>query len=134
MSETSSHVAVKMGSERNFGIVFAIFFAVIAFLPTLKGQPVLMWAGGLSFAFLFAGFFFPKILTVPNRLWFKFGLLLGAIVAPVIMTILFIVTVVPTGLIMRCLGKDILGQKIDKSATSYWLERPKSDHSMKNQF
>ncbi|WP_188665515.1 SxtJ family membrane protein [Terasakiella brassicae] len=134
MSENTSHVVVKMGSERNFGIVFAIFFAIIAFLPTLKGQPVLIWACGLSIAFLFAGLFFPKILTIPNRVWFKFGLLLGGIVAPVVMTILFILTVVPIGLIMRLAGKDLLGQKIDKAASSYWLERPKSDHSMKNQF
>ena len=71
---------------------------------------------------------------LPNKLWLKFGLLLGSIVAPIVMSFVYFVTVVPTGLIMRLLGKDLLTQKLDKNAKSYWIERSEPMGSMKNQF
>ena len=80
------------------------------------------------------GIFFPKILIVPNKLWFKLGLLLGAIVAPIFMGMIFFLTVTPTGMIMRLIGKDILKQKIQKSKNSYWINRKEPNSSMENQF
>jgi len=74
------------------------------------------------------------VLELPNKLWFKFGMLLGSIIAPVVMALVYFITVVPTGLIMRLLGKDLLKQKLDKNAKSYWIKRSEPIGSMKNQF
>jgi len=83
---------------------------------------------------LLLAFVAPKVLTRPNRLWFKFGILLGSVIAPVVMTLVYFATVLPIGLIMRLLGKDLLKQKLDKNAKSYWIERKEPMGSMKNQF
>jgi large-conductance mechanosensitive channel len=93
-----------------------------------------IWAISVSAIFLSLAFLAPKILTIPNKLWFKFGMLLGSIISPIVMALVYFLTVLPTGLIMRLLGKDLLKQKIDKNAKSYWIERPEPMTSMKNQF
>ena len=77
---------------------------------------------------------FGIVLALPSKLWFMFGLLIGSIVAPIVITLVYFVTVVPTGLIMRVLGKDLLKHRIDKDAKSYWIERKEPMGSMKNQF
>jgi hypothetical protein len=71
---------------------------------------------------------------LPNKLWFKFGIFLGSIIAPIVILIVYFITVIPTGLIMRLLGKDLLRQKLDKNTKSYWIERREPIGSMKNQF
>ena len=134
MSENKSYIKIKRSSERNFGLIFAIFFMIICLYPILQGQDIRLWACTISFIFLFFGIFLPKALIVPNKLWFKFGMLLGAIVGPIIMGIIFILVVTPTGIIMRLLGKDILNQKMKKSAKSYWINRKENISSLKNQF
>ena len=88
----------------------------------------------IFYILLLFAFLAPTILILPNKLWFKFGMLLGSIVAPIVMALVYFITVLPVGLIMRLLGKDILKQKLDKSAKSYWIERRESIGSMKNQF
>lgn len=128
---------VTMGSEKGFGIVFAVVFAIIAVFPLLGGGTVLVWAVAVAGVFLVCGFFAPAVLRPLNKLWFKFGLLLHKIISPVIMGLLFFVTVTPIALIMRVAGKDPLRLKLDANATTYWIERdppgPEPD-SMKNQF
>ena len=128
---------VKASSERGFGIVFAVVFTIVGLLPLLAGGGVRWWALALAAGFLGAGYLAPQILRPLNRLWLKFGLLLHRIVNPVIMGLLFFVTVTPIGLIMRALGKDPLRLNLDRSAKSYWIERtppgPAPD-TMKNQF
>jgi hypothetical protein len=79
-------------------------------------------------------FIAPKALSAPNKLWFKLGMALGAFVAPVVMTFVYFTTVVPIGLLMRLMGKDLLRQKLDKNAKSYWIERSQSIGSMRDQF
>ena len=76
----------------------------------------------------------PRVLILPNKIWFKFGMLLGSIIAPIVMALVYFITVLPTGFIMHLLGKDLLKQKLDKSAKSYWIERTEPIGSMKNQF
>ena len=76
----------------------------------------------------------PKTLILPNKLWFKFGMLLGSFVAPIVMALVYFATVLPTGLIMRLLGKDLLKKRLDKNAKTYWIERSEPMGSMKNQF
>jgi Mg2+/Co2+ transporter CorB len=126
--------SVNKSSPKSFGIVFSIVFLVVALYPLVNSEGVRFWAVIVSAVFLLLAFVTPKVLTLPNKLWFKFGMLLGSIIAPIVMALVYFVTVLPTGLIMRLLGKDLLKQKLDKNAKSYWIERSEPMGSMKNQF
>ena len=134
MFENISHHKIKAGNERSFGFVFAAIFAIIGLFPLWYGENIRLWACIITLIFLFFGIFLPKALIVPNKLWFKFGILLGSIVSPIIMGIIFFLAVTSTGMIMRLLGKDILNQKINKTIKSYWINKTKTVSSMKNQF
>ena len=134
MFENISHYKIKAGTERNFGLVFATVFAIISLYPLWFGKNIHLWACIIAFIFFFFTVFLPKILILPNKLWFKFGSFLSAIVSPIIMGMIFFLTVTPTGMIMRLLGKDILNQKINKKIKSYWIKRKKTVSLMKNQF
>ena len=134
MSEIVSHVSTEQSSEKSFGVVFSIVFLIVALYPLINSESLRIWALVVSIIFFLLAFLAPKILVLPNKLWFKFGLLVGSIVAPIVMTLIYFVTVLPTGLIMRLLGKDLLKQKLDKNAKSYWIEREQPMGSMKNQF
>ena len=134
MSEIASHVSTEQSSEKSFGVVFSIVFLIVALYPLINSESLRIWALVVSIIFFLLAFLAPKILVLPNKLWFKFGLLIGSIVAPIVITLVYFVTVLPTGLIMRLLGKDLLKQKLDKNAKSYWIERKQPMGSMKNQF
>ena len=134
MSEIASHVSTEQSSEKSFGVVFSIVFLIVALYPLINSESLRIWALVVSIIFFLLAFLAPKILVLPNKLWFKFGLLLGSIVAPIVMAFVYFVTVLPTGLIMRLLGKDLLKQKLDKNAKSYWVKRSEPMGSMKNQF
>ena len=134
MSEIASHVSTEQSSEKSFGVVFSIVFLIVALYPLINSAGLHIWALVVSIIFFLLAFLAPKILVLPNKLWFKFGLLIGSIVAPIVMAFVYFVTVLPTGLIMRLLGKDLLKQKLDKNAKSYWIERKEPMGSMKNQF
>ncbi|MFN2308577.1 MAG: SxtJ family membrane protein [Gammaproteobacteria bacterium] len=128
---------VTLGSEKSFGIVFAVVFLIIGLLPLIAAHSPLYWSFGISAVFLAAAFFAPWALAPLNRLWFRFGLLLHAIINPLIMGLIFYLVVTPTGLVMRRLGKDLLRLKFDPKAESYWIKRdppgPARD-SFNNQF
>ena len=134
MSEIANHVSTEQSSEKSFGVVFSIVFLIVALYPLINSSGLRIWALVVSIIFLLLAFLAPKILLLPNKLWFKFGLLIGSIVAPIVMAFVYFVTVLPTGLIMRLLGKDLLKQKLDKNAKSYWIKRSEPMGSMKNQF
>jgi len=123
----------SMPTNRNFGIVFFIVFLFFALWPLLDGNGIKLWLLIFSLVFLILGIFNSKILTFPNRLWMKFGLLLGGIVAPIVMFIVFFLVVTPTGFILRLFGKDVLMLKND-NRDSYWLEKDNSNNDMRNQF
>ena len=124
---------IKISSNRSFGIVFFIVFLLIALYPLLKGNDLRIWSLVISFIFLVLGSINSKILTPLNRLWFKFGLLLGRFISPLIMGIIFFVVVTPTGIIMRLLKKDLLNLKYNKKET-YWINKSGPKSKMKNQF
>jgi Mg2+/Co2+ transporter CorB len=134
MPESTSHIPTEQSSPKSFGIVFSIVFLIVALYPLVNSEGLRIWALIVSVVFLLLAFVTPKVLTLPNKLWFKFGMLLGSIIAPIVMALVYFVTVLPTGLIMRLLGKDLLKQKLDKNAKSYWIERSEPMGSMKNQF
>ena len=134
MFENISHYKIKAGTERNFGLVFAAVFLIISLYPLWFGENMHLWSCIIAFIFFFFAIFLPKALIPPNKLWFKLGLFLGAIVSPIIMGMIFFLTVTPTGIIMRLLGKDLLRQKLNKSKKSYWIKKIKTVSLMKNQF
>ena len=125
---------INTSTNRSFGIVFFIVFFLIALYPLLNGENIRIWSLTISFNFLVLGIFNSKILSPFNKIWFKFGMLLGSIIAPIVMAMVYLTTVLPTGLIMRLLGKDLLRKSFDKNANSYWIERNIPMGSMKNQF
>ena len=124
---------IKISSNRSFGIVFFIVFLLIALYPLLKDNDLRIWSLVISFIFLILGLINSKILTPLNRLWFKFGLLLGRFISPLIMGIIFFVVVTPIGIIMRLLKKDLLNLKYNKKET-YWINKSGPKSKMKNQF
>ena len=124
---------VKIGSNRSFGIVFFIVFLLIATYPLLNGNDVRVWSLLISFGFLILGLMNSKILSPLNKLWFKFGLILGKIISPLIMGIIFFVVVTPIGVVMRVLKKDLLNLKYNQKET-YWIEKTGPKSKMKNQF
>ncbi len=124
---------VKIGSNRSFGIVFFIVFLLIALYPLLKGNDLRIWSLIISFIFLILGLINSKLLVPLNRLWFKFGLLLGKFISPLIMGIIFFLVVTPIGIGMRLFKKDLLNLKYNKKET-YWIEKTGPKSKMKNQF
>ena len=124
---------IKLPSNRNFGIVFSIVFLIIAIWPILNQNEIRIWSIIISFIFLILGLINSKFLSPLNKAWFKFGLILGSVIAPIVMGIVFFFVVTPTGLIMKALGKDILALKRNKNNT-YWLEKDNSNNNLKNQF
>ena len=130
MLESSQNIP----TEKSFGVVFSIVFLIVSLYPLINSESFRIWALVVSIIFFLLAFLAPKILVLPNKLWFKFGLLIGSIVAPIVMALVYFVTVLPTGLIMRLLGKDLLKQKLDKNTKSYWIKRSEPMGSMKNQF
>ena len=124
---------IKINSNRSFGIVFFVVFFIIALYPLFNNQDIRLWALAISFVFLILGLLKSKVLTPLNKLWFKFGILLGKIVSPIIMGLIFFLVVTPIGLIMRILRRDILNLKFNNS-NSYWIEKNEPKSKMKNQF
>ena len=124
---------IKIGSNKSFGIVFAIVFSLIALWPLLKGNEIRLWSLIISLIFLILGFMNSKILTPLNKLWFKLGIFLGNFIAPIVMGIIFFFVVTPTGIIMKLLGKDLIKLK-KNNENSYWIEKKDIKSSMKNQF
>ncbi len=128
---------VAGSSERSFGLVFAIVFTVIGLLPLIGGVPPRWWALGVAGVLLLLAIVKPELLAPLNKVWFKLRLVLHRIVTPVLMALLFYGVVTPTGLIMRWLGQDLLHQRYDRNARSYWIHREPpgpAPESMKNQF
>ena len=129
-----SYFKFKTGNERSFGLVFTAIFTIIGLHPLWFEKNIHLWACIIAFIFFFFAIFLPKVLILPNKLWFKLGSFLGAIVSPIIMGVIFFFTVTPTGIIMRLFDKGFLNQKIDKTIKSYWTKKIKTVSLMKNQF
>ncbi len=128
---------VKAGSDRSFGFVFAGFFAIVSALSIWRGHHGWHWGLPLAALFLVVALTKPSLLGPLNRLWLKLGLLIYKIVNPIVLGLLFYVTITPIGLLMRAFGKDFLRLRRDGSAPSYWIARqppgPPPD-TMRNQF
>ena len=124
---------IKVSSNKSFGLVFFIFFLIIAVYPLINSESIRLWALILSLIFFILGLLNSPILSPLNLIWFKFGIFLGKIVSPFIMGVIFFLVVTPTGLIMRLLGKDLLNLKFNDNK-SYWIKKKGPKSKMKNQF
>ena len=121
-------------SNKSFGIVFVIVFLIIGLYPILNESNIKVWSIIVSILFLILGILNSNILTPLNKTWIKFGILLGYVISPIILSIIFFIIVLPTGIIMRLLKNNFLGIKFDKKIESYWIKKEKELSSMKNQF
>ena len=125
---------IKLGSNRSFGIVFFVVFLLIALYPLSKLGEIRVWSLIISLIFLFLGLLNSKILSPLNKIWFKFGIILGKIISPLVMGIIFFLVVTPIGLLMRLFKKDVLSLKFDKNNRTYWIEKNGPKSKMENQF
>ncbi len=128
---------VVAGSDRSFGLVMAGALAVVTALNLWHAGRIWPWTAGLVAAFLIAALLRPAALNPLNRIWLKFGLLLHGIVNPVIMALVFYGTVLPTGLVLRAMSRDLLRLKREPEAESYWIVRAPpgpAPETMKDQF
>ena len=123
----------KLPTNKNFGIVFSVIFLIISLFPLINDGSLRIWSLIVSTVFLFLGLINSKILTPLNKIWFKFGLILGKIVSPIIMGVIFFFVVTPIALLMKLLQKDLLNLKFNKNKT-YWIEKSGPKSKMKNQF
>ena len=128
------HSKIKISSNRNFGIVFFVVFLILGLWPLTYGDQIRIWFTIISLVFLILGLINSKLLTPLNKLWFKFGMILGAVVAPFIMGVIFFLTVTPIGLVMKIMGKDLLNKKYNKKKKTYWIKRDVPIGTMKRQF
>jgi len=130
--------AEKQGSDRSFGYVFAVVFALIGLFPLWRLDAPRWWSLAIAFGFAIVAVFYPRALGPLNRLWLAFGRLLHRIVSPLVMGAVYFLAVTPTGLIMRLRGYDLLSLRRRPDLSSYWIERetaslPPSE-TMKKQF
>jgi hypothetical protein len=136
LERSSGQAASKRSSDRQFGLVFAGVFTVIACWPLIHVSPPRWWALGVAAIFGVVALIRPQLLHWPNRLWLGLGDLMHKIVSPLVMGAVFFCCVTPTAWIMRLRGKDLLAMKWDSQLKTYWIERSPvvNANSMKNQF
>lgn len=125
---------IKISSNRNFGIVFFVFFIIVSVWLFFKNGEFIIWPLIVAVVFLILGLTNSKLLTPLNKVWNKFGILLGNFMAPIVMGIIFFLVVTPTSLILRIMGKDLLRLKKNKDKKTYWMHKDDYKTSMKNQF
>ena len=130
----TSNTKINISSNRSFGFVFFVVFLIVALWPLKYEEDIRLWSLVISIIFFILGVINSKLLTPLNKLWFKFGILLGSIVSPIIMGIVYFAVVTPIGVLMRLLGKDLLKTTKTKSISTYWMKRDKKQTSMKKQF
>ena len=128
---------VKGGSNRSFGLLFAVVFVIIALYPLHNDGQTRWWSVSIAAGLLVVSVLRPQLLAPANRLWLGLGLILGKVVNPIVLAVMFFGVITPTAVIMRMLGKDVLGVRADSHKSSYWILReppgPPPD-SMQNQF
>tara|TARA_B110000046_G_C12867009_1_gene344352 strand:+ start:103 stop:489 length:387 start_codon:yes stop_codon:yes gene_type:complete len=124
---------IEIGSNRSFGIVFFFVFLIIGIFPIKNAENINYLLIAISLIFLFLGIINSKFLTPLNKIWFKFGIILGNVISPIIMGLIFFMVVTPTSFALKIFRKDILNLKKNNDKT-YWIIKSKINSSLKNQF
>ena len=123
IENTERSEAMEGSSDRVFGLVFAAVVCIVALWPLFHGEAIRLWALLAAMVFLVLAIVVPRSLSRLNRLWMRLGLLMGRVVSPVAIGIVYYLTVVPTGLLMRAFGKDPLRLRFERELPSYWIKR-----------
>ena len=123
----------SQSSNKSFGLLFFIVFLIIGLWPLKNGESINFYFITASIIFLLLGLINSKLLTPLNKSWIKLGEILGIIIAPIIMALVYFVILTPISIIVRIFGKDLLNLKFLKEKESYWIKRKKSLGSMKKQ-
>jgi len=123
---------IKRKNNITFGILFFILFLIIGLYPLISNGPIRIWSITVSLLLLIMTIIKPNLFTFLNKLWIKFGILLGKIISPIVMGLVFFFVVTPIGILMKILKKDVIGLK--RGASSYWIIREDKVQSMKKQF
>ena len=124
----------SQSSNRSFGLLFFIVFIAVGLWPLTKDEAVNIYLILISLFFLIFGLINSKILSPFNKAWIKFGEILGLIIAPIIMALVYFLVLTPISIIVRLFGKDLLGLKFNKKQDTYWIDRKKKLGTMKKQF
>jgi len=124
---------IKLPTNKNFGVVFFLVFLFISLFPLLNHGNIRIWSVIIALVFLILGLLNSPVLSPLNKLWFKFGIMLGNLISPVVMAIIFFMVVTPTSLLVRLFGKDLLSLKKNDKKT-YWIKKNNIKSEMKNQF
>ena len=124
---------INKNTNRSFGIVFFVFFLIIALYPLIYDNDIRYWSLILSLILLMLGLINSRILTPLNKLWFKFGSILGKIISPIVMGLIFFTVVTPIAILMKIFNKDLLNLKFNNDKT-YWIKKTGPKSKMKNQF
>jgi hypothetical protein len=124
----------SQSSNRSFGLLFFAVFLILGLWPLKNGENLNIYFIITSVIFLLLGLINSKLLSPINKLWIKFGELLGIIIAPIVMALVYFVILTPVSLIVRIFGKDLLGLRFLKEKETYWIKRKKNLGSMKKQF
>ena len=123
---------IKRKDNITFGVLFFVFFLVIGLYPLKTFGIVRIWSLVLSLLFLIITIIRPNLFIFLNKLWIQFGILLGKIISPIVMGLVFFFVVTPVGILVRILKKDVMGLK--RGTSSYWINREDKVQSMKKQF
>jgi hypothetical protein len=132
ISRQKQEIIINNKNNITFGILFFIFFFIIGLYPLVSVGVIRIWSVVLSLVFLIITIIRPNLLTFLNRSWIQFGILLGKIISPIVMGLVFFFVVTPSGIIVRILKKDVMSLK--RGASSYWINREDKLQSMKKQF
>jgi hypothetical protein len=123
---------IKRKDNIIFGILFFVLFLIIGFYPLISDGFIRIWSIFLSLVFLIITIIRPNLFTLLNKLWIQFGILLGKIISPIVLGLIFFFMVTPIGMLVRILRKDVMGLK--RGTASYWINREDKVQSMKKQF
>ena len=124
----------KKSSNRSFGILFFLVFLGFGLWPLTKAMSPNIYLIIISVIFLTLGLLNSKLLSPLNEIWIKFGEILGRIIAPLIMALVYFLILTPISLLVRAFGKDLLGLKYLKQQNSYRIKRKKDIGTMDKQF
>ena len=124
----------SQSSNRSFGLLFFLVFLILGLWPLKNSLDPNLYLISISAVFLILGLINSKILSPLNKLWIKFGEILGMVIAPLVMALVYFIVLTPVSLTVRIFGKDLLGLKFLKKKDSYWINKKKKRLSMKKQF
>ena len=124
----------KKSSNRSFGILFFLVFLGFGLWPLTKEMSPNIYLIIISVIFLILGLLNSKLLSPLNNLWIKFGEILGKVIAPIVMAVVYFLILTPISLLVRLFGKDLIGMKFSNTIKSYWIKRKKHLGTMDKQF